>query len=182
MTRLAMSRSRRGWLAAAVGVMAAVGGAGLAWRRSERQALALSTAEATFWQQQFQQVDETMLATTQFRGRPLVLNFWATWCPPCIEELPLLDAFYQKNKTKGWQVFGLAVDQVLPVRRFLHQTPLAFPVALAGFSGVKLSQSLGNLNGGLPFSVVFGATGQVVYRKLGRLSEADVLAFEKLPV
>lgn len=178
-----MSRvSRRGWLAAAVGVVAAVAGAGLAWRRSARQEQALSATETAFWSQQFQQLDGTMMAAKQFAGRPLVLNFWATWCPPCIEELPLLNAFFKENSAKNWQVFGLAVDQVGPVKRFLTQTPLAFPVALAGFPGVELSRSLGNLNGGLPFTVVFGAQGQVVYRKLGRLSQANLAAFEKLPI
>jgi len=174
--------SRRGWVAAAVGVIAAAGGVGLALRRSERQAQALSAAETMFWQQQFQRVDGVTMATTLFRGRPLVLNFWATWCPPCIEELPLIDAFYKENVDKSWQVLGLAVDQMEPVRRFLQQTPLAFPVALAGFPGVELSRSLGNFNGGLPFSVVFGRTGQVVYRKLGRLSAIDVAAFKGLAV
>jgi len=176
--------TRRGWLAAAVGTLAAAAGAGLAWRRSQRQvqAQALSVAEAAFWQQQFQRPDGGTMAMTAFQGRPLVLNFWATWCPPCIEELPLLDAFYKKNSAKSWQVLGLAVDQLGPVEHFLSQMPLAFPVALAGFPGVALSRSLGNLSGGLPFSVVFGSAGHVVYRKLGRLSAAEVTAFEKLPV
>lgn len=174
--------SRRGWLAATVAVVAAVAGAGLAWRRSARQDKALSAVETAFWSQQFQQLDGSMLAAKQFAGHPLVLNFWATWCPPCIEELPLLNAFYKEKSAKGWQVFGLAVDQAGPVKRFLTQTPLAFPVALAGFPGVELSRSLGNLNGGLPFTVVFGEQGQVVYRKLGRLSETDVAAFERLSI
>lgn len=180
MNQFIKSKSRRGWLAAAVALATAVGGVGLVSRRSERQAQAMSKAEATFWQQQFQRADGTMLPATQFRGHPLVLNFWATWCPPCIEELPLLSSFYQKNNAKGWQVLGLAVDQVLPVQHFLRQTPLTFPVALAGFSGIDLSRSLGNLSGGLPFSVIFDTAGHVVHRKLGRLSETDFLTFEKL--
>lgn len=174
--------SRRGWLAATVGGVAAAAGAGLAWRRASRQAQGLSVAETAFWSQQFQRLDGSMLAATQFTGRPLVLNFWATWCPPCIEELPLLNAFFKENSANGWQVFGLAVDQLAPVSRFLMQMPLAFPVALAGFPGVELSRSLGNLNGGLPFTVVFGVGGHVIYRKLGKLSTADVAAFEHLKI
>ncbi len=172
--------SRRGWTTAALGLALVAGGAGLAWRRNARQAHALSAAEQSFWQQRFAQVDGQELATAQFLGHPLVLNFWATWCPPCIEELPLLSAFYSENKANGWQVLGLAVDQLAPVQRFLQQTPLTFPVALAGFSGVELSRALGNNNGGLPFSVLMSATGQVVYRKLGRLSAPEVAAFKTL--
>lgn len=171
---MSVSVSRRGWLAAAVGVVAAAGGAGLAWRRSQRQAQALSDVEVAFWQQQFARLDGTMLSMATFYGKPLIVNFWATWCPPCVEELPLLDSFYVENKAKSWQVVGLAVDQQAPVQRFLTRTPLAFPVALAGFSGIELSRLLGNLTGGLPFSVVFDRTGHVVYRKLGKLLATDL--------
>jgi thiol-disulfide isomerase/thioredoxin len=175
-----MMASRRRGLAAAVGVVAAVFGAGLAWRRSDQQSRLLSEAEATLWRQQFARVDGSILALADFKSRPLVLNFWATWCPPCIEELPLLNAFYRENKSQNWQVLGLAVDQVEPVKRFLKQTPLAFPVALAGFPGVELSRALGNLSGGLPFTVVFDSAGQVLHRKMGRVSEDDLRAWRQL--
>ncbi len=109
-----------------------------------------------------------------FRGKPLVLNFWATWCPPCVAELPLLDRFYREQSTRGWQVVGLAVDRLEPVQGFLKKRPLSFPVALAGTGGVALGKSLGNLSGGLPFSVVFGADGVVRHRKMGALSAEDL--------
>src|SRR5512133_3780136 len=159
--------SRRGWFAAAAGLALAGVGAGLAWRTSRRQSQALSAAEHLFWQQQFTQLDVAMLATAAFKGKPLVLNFWATWCPPCVEELPLIDDFFRQNKFKGWQVLGLAVDQAIPVTRFLTQSPLSFSVALAGFAVIEMSRSLGNLSGALPFTVVFASTGEVVHRKMG---------------
>ena len=174
--------SRRGWLAAAVGLGLAGVGAGLVWRTSQRQSLALSEAENSFWQQQFAQLDGTMLATTSFKGKPLLLNFWATWCPPCVEELPLLNAFFNENRSKGWQVLGLAVDQAAPVTRFLAQSPLAFPVALAGFPGIEVSKSLGNLSGGLPFTVVFGPEGTVLHRKMGKLYPDDLRTWARLAV
>lgn len=173
--------SRRGWVAAAVGVAAAAAGAGLAWRRAQQQSQAVSNAETAFWQQQFVQMDGTMLAMASFRGKPMVLNFWATWCPPCVEELPLLSAFFTQNKSKSWQVLGLAVDQQAAVKRFLGQMPLSFPIALAGFPGIELSRSLGNLSGGLPFTVVFDAAGNVLHRKIGKLSAEDLQVFSRLP-
>jgi len=107
-------------------------------------------------------------------GRPLLLNFWATWCPPCVQELPMLDAFYQQQREHGWQVLGLAVDQPAAVRKFLGQHPLAFPVAIAGLDGTELSQRLGNDAGGLPFSVLFGKDGTVLDRHLGQLKPEDL--------
>jgi thiol-disulfide isomerase/thioredoxin len=124
--------------------------------------------------QQFDTLEQTPLVMQSFKGRPLVLNFWATWCPPCVEELPLLDAFYRQNSTKGWNVIGLAVDQADAVRTFLRKAPLQFPVALAGLSGTSLSKSLGNLTGALPFTVVFDADGAVAHRKMGLVTTDDL--------
>ncbi|TXT40259.1 MAG: putative thioredoxin-like protein transmembrane protein [Comamonadaceae bacterium] len=166
--------SRRGWLAAAAGLGFAGVGGGLAWRSAQRQSSALSEAENLFWQQQFSQLDGVALPVAVFKGKPLMLNFWATWCPPCVEELPLLNAFFNENKSKGWQVFGLAVDQMAPVKQFLKQSPLDFPVALAGFAGIEVSKTLGNLSGGLPFTVVFGSSGSVIHRKMGKLTASDL--------
>ena len=114
------------------------------------------------------------------RGRPLLINFWATWCPPCVEELPLINAFYNQNKSNGWQVIGLAVDKLTSVQSFLTKTPLDFPVGLAGLSGTELGKSFGNLSGGLPFSVVLGSDGAVAQRKMGRLSADDLSQWARL--
>lgn len=177
-----LQASRRGWLAAATGLALAGVGAGLAWRTSRRQSQALSEVESLFWQQQFTQLDGAKLLASGFKGKPLLLNFWATWCPPCVEELPLIDNFFVENKLKGWQVLGLAVDQAAPVTRFLARSPLSFPVALAGFPGIEMSRSLGNLSGALPFTVVFGAQGDVLHRKMGKLTSSDLHLWGQLPV
>jgi thiol-disulfide isomerase/thioredoxin len=165
--------NRRWWMVGAGGAAAAAG-AGLAWWRL-RPGSSMSGAESAFWAGEFPGLRGETLRMKAFAGRPLLLNFWATWCPPCVEELPLINQFHRQHAAAGWQVLGLAVDQAAPVNRFLARLPLDFPVALAGMGGIELSRSLGNPSGALPFSVVFGADGVVRHRKLGKLG-ADELA------
>lgn len=157
------------------GVAAAAGtlGAGLAWWRLEPHAVDAS-AEAAFWATRLEGLDGQPMDLAAFRGRPLLVNFWATWCPPCVEELPLLNAFYREQAGRGWQVLGLAVDKSSAVQTFLRHVPLEFPVGMAGFSGTELSRTLGNPSGGLPYTVVFGADGNVKQRKVGKISPDDL--------
>lgn len=165
---------RRRWLYGAAAAVVAAGGAGwaaLAWRQGQ-----ISAAEvpAGLWQQSFPTPEGGVLDLQALRGQPLVLNFWATWCPPCVAELPLLNSFSRENAANGWQVLGIAVDQAAAVRAFLDRVPVAFPVALAPQGGIALSRSLGNLAGGLPFTVVFGADGQVRHRKMGQITPQNL--------
>lgn len=165
--------SRRQLLATAgVAVAAAAGGAGWAWWRG--QSGRLSEAEQALWAQRFEQPAGGELAMAPLLGRPMLLNFWATWCAPCVKEMPLLDTFYRQHQAKGWQVVGLAVDGPTPVREFLAKLPVGFPIGLAGFNGVDLARSFGNQSGGLPFSVVFDRRGAAVFRKLGIVTEQEL--------
>jgi thiol-disulfide isomerase/thioredoxin len=139
----------------------------------------LSDAEQSLWTQRFDQPAGGELAMGPLRGKPLVLNFWATWCAPCVKEMPMLDAFHREHQAQGWQVVGLAVDGPTPVREFLTKVPVAFPIGLAGFTGVDLAKSLGNERGGLPFSAVFDRQGAVAFRKLGTITPDDLGAWVK---
>ncbi|HZY18929.1 MAG TPA: TlpA disulfide reductase family protein [Ramlibacter sp.] len=166
-------RPSRRALTLGIGAAAALAGTGAAWWTS-RSADADPGAAGAFWAASFDAPQGGSVAMATFRGRPLLLNFWATWCPPCVEEMPMLDGFAQQHAANGWQVIGLAIDQPSAVRRFLARTPVRYPIGLAGLEGTELTKKLGNLGGGLPFTVVFGPDGGIRQRRMGKLSSADL--------
>ena len=157
----------------AAGAAAAVAGVGLALWRFEPDDVA-NAHDLPLWGLQFDTPSGEGLNMARFKGRPLMLNFWATWCPPCIEELPMINTFWRENNPKGHQVVALAIDQPSAVRRFLERQPLAFPVGLAGLEGTQLAKSLGNSAGGLPFTVFLKADGSIWRQKMGQLSPDDL--------
>ena len=170
---------RRHLLTVGAAVAAAMAGAGAAyWQSKQEQAetpsMPITGDLGDLWQMQFYKPDGGKLAMQSLKGKPLLINFWATWCPPCVEELPLLERFYNQNKAKSMQIVGLAADKPDAVRTFLKKLPLTFPIAITDLSGIALSKSWGNLAGGLPFSVMLAADGHVMQRKMGKLSEDDL--------
>ena len=173
------SMPRRHWLLAGVGASAGLAGALYAWQKFQPQGVMDETVQ-NFWLQEFEKPEGGTLSLQSMRGKPLLVNFWATWCPPCIEELPLIDAFYAANQAKSFQVVGLAVDQPSMVRRYLTQKPLRFPNGLAGFNGTALGQSLGNAQSVLPYSVLFAANGSLLKKKAGKLEQSDLNAWLQL--
>lgn len=162
------------------GVVAGLAGAaglGLSLRHTRDSELAVIDPVPGFWGQQWQTPQDTTLAMAGFKGRPVLINFWATWCPPCVDELPLLDSFYKEQGDRGVQVLGLAIDRKEAVLPFLRKLPLSFPVAMAGLSGADLGRALGNMTGGLPFSVLVASDGAIAQRKMGRVTESDLAAW-----
>ncbi|MFM8898793.1 MAG: TlpA disulfide reductase family protein [Burkholderiales bacterium] len=168
--------NRRTLTLGAVAVGAAAAGAGWAWWH-QHQTRSPRASELPWWHTRFERPQGGDLGLVDFQGQVLVVNFWATWCPPCIEEMPLLDGFAQQQRPKGWQVLGLALDNMAAVQSFLKRIPVSFPIAIAGLTGLDLSRQLGNDKGQLPFTVVWDRQGRLRQVHLGPLQDADLSAW-----
>lgn len=163
---------RRAWLAAGLACAAVAGGIG--WRIWDRLGGAGSHDAADLWRMRFPRPEGGEIEMAALRGRPLLLNFWATWCPPCLQEMPDLDRLQATHAARGLQVVGLALEEAAPVRQFLAKRPVGFAIGLAGTAGVALTRQLGNDKGGLPFTAVFDRSGELRHRKLGQSHFAEL--------
>lgn len=175
-------RRRNVWLAGA-----AAGALGVGWQLWQQRgpapvppAIEDDALTGGLWQMSFPQPDGGTLVMAALRGQPLLLNFWGTWCPPCIEEMPDLDRFAREFAGRGWRVVGLAVDNLKSVREFLSRSPVSYTIAIAGFEGTELTRKLGNTQSGLPFTVVFDRAGKVVARQIGITSRQQLESWGRM--
>lgn len=111
---------------------------------------------------------------SQWRGKVLVVNFWATWCTPCREEIPGFVRLQEKYRSRGVQFVGIAIDQPEKVQAFAREFGMNYPLLLGGIDMVDLSRQAGNRVGALPFTLVFDRHGHIVGRELGGLKEAKL--------
>jgi thiol-disulfide isomerase/thioredoxin len=173
-----MTGMRRRSVVAGVAGAAVVAGAGVALWRTRASGVAPDTLppadDQALWSLRLERPAGGELVLAELRGRPLVVNFWATWCAPCVKEMPELDRFHRAYAPRGWQVLGIAIDRLEPVKEFLGRIPVGFPIVLAGLPGMAVLRQLGNPSGALPFTVQFDAEGRVRRRKLGETHAAEL--------
>lgn len=110
----------------------------------------------------------------QWRGKVLVVNFWATWCPPCLKEIPEFIRMQDRYRERGLQFVGVAIDQPEKVAPFAEKMGINYPVLVGALDAVELLRALGNPHGGLPFTVVFDRSGTLAASELGGLDEAKL--------
>ena len=170
-----MTLERRGWLLAA-GVAAAATAAGVGWSLWRQRGAGVADE---LWVSTFDTPDGQRLTLASLRGQPLLLNFWATWCPPCVREMPALDRFARDFAAQGWRVVGLAADEAEPVRKFLARAPVSYAIGLTGFAGIELSRRLGNVSGGLPFTLLFDRDGRLLQRHMGETRYEQLAGWAK---
>ena len=115
----------------------------------------------------------------RFKGKPLLINVWASWCAPCIEEMPELARFAARHADSGPQVVGLALDTPDAVLDFLGNVPVYYPIVIETPGPNDASVKLGNSQGLLPYSVLIDTQGRVLKQKLGPFKAGEIDAWVK---
>jgi len=110
----------------------------------------------------------------EWLGRPVLFNFWATWCIPCREEIPLLVDFHKKYAGKGVEVVGICADQALKMLEFAKAYRMEYPLLVADADVFTLLRRIGNPSGGLPYSVFMDQKGLIIHTRLGTLSTGEL--------
>lgn len=160
---------RRALLAGAAG-LAFVVGVGWSWRRAAVDTTPADRATLDrLFDTAWQDAQQRPLDLKPYKGRVLVLNFWATWCAPCIEEMPELSALANEFAGQPVQLLGIGIDSATNIKLFADKHQISYPLPVAGAAGLEWLRGLGNSSGGLPFTVVFDSQGRVQGRYLGRI-------------
>lgn len=118
---------------------------------------------------EMQGLDGAKVPLRQWRGKVLVVNFWATWCTPCREEIPEFIKFQQASGPRGVQFVGIAIDELARVAPYAKEIGINYPILIGGFESLELSRALGNRKGVLPFTLVVDRTGKAVSATIGVL-------------
>ena len=163
-----------------LGIAAGTVGLGVAAALSWWQAGEADRVPEAFWRETLLQPDGTPLDLQSWRGHPVLINFWATWCPPCVKELPEINEFYEKNASGSAKFLAFAVDKIDAVQRFLVARPLSLPVAVDAGRGLAWVRAFGSADGALPLTIILDADGGVRFRKIGRLMPSDYRAWPAL--
>ncbi|MSQ52752.1 MAG: TlpA family protein disulfide reductase [Betaproteobacteria bacterium] len=163
-----MNKSRRRTsLLIGGGVLAAAGGLVTLSRDSSNDASSVDS----LWKWPLQNLEGSMQPLHHWRGKVLVVNFWATWCEPCRVETPILVKTQHKYAAKGVEIVGIAIDSAAKVQEFAREYKVQYPLLIAGLEIIEMTKGLGNKAAGLPYTVVLDRSGKVQARHLGGISE-----------
>jgi thiol-disulfide isomerase/thioredoxin len=111
---------------------------------------------------------------SEWQGKIRIINFWATWCTPCREEIPEFIALQKQYGAKGLQFIGIAIDDQEPVEEYIASSKINYPILLGGLNGIALAHQLGNIMEAVPFTLVVNQQGQIIHRHPGKISREQI--------
>lgn len=168
-----MSRLVRIALMISLGLSAAVAGTYFGLRGIEASAASHTTATALF-SQTFPDAAGTQHMLADYRGKIIVVNFWATWCTPCVEEIPELSRLQSEYGARNVQFVGIGIDNATNIAEFQKKVHADYPLLVAGANGSDLIRAFGDTAGALPYTLVLDRMGTVRATKLGKVDEAEL--------
>ena len=131
---------------------------------------------AKFFDSNFKDVNGKIIDLSSLRGKTVVVNFWSTWCPPCVEEMPMFNELQNQWKDKNVVFVGIAADQADNVKTFLKKTPVDYPIVVSGQPGLDLSRELGNRYDAIPFTLIINRQESITDRHFGIYTRKDLEA------
>ena len=156
-----------------IAIIAAAAGALIANWQTRINPASAEAVKALF-EREWLSPDQKPISTADWKNKVLVVNFWASWCPPCVEEIPALDKIQGEYDPKNMLIVGIGIDSPSNIRQFIETTIISYPIVLGGLGGNEINKMLGNPSGALPFTVVINPKGQIKGRKLGKISEDEL--------
>lgn len=148
--------------------------AGVLWHQQNRPTVAVETVSPAL-RFSFPDTSGQVQDVSQWRGKILVINFWATWCPPCLKEIPEFIQWQQAYQAKNLQFVGIAIDDQDSVAEYLQPIAINYPILIAGDEGSVLAHQLGNIINAVPFTVIVDQQGRIVHRHPGELTKEQFL-------
>lgn len=128
-----------------------------------------SSAAREFFASSLPDIKDKPQALAQWKGKILLVNFWATWCHPCVQEMPELSALQAKGKIPNLQIIGIGIDSAANIQEFSAKYKISYPLYVGGIGGSELLRKMGDAAGGLPFSLLIGPDGEVKKTYVGSL-------------
>ena len=169
--------AKRVYLIVAVALLALGAGLFAGWRAQTPASLSPAQAKSVaemLYRSTLPDLKGDNQPLAQWRGKVLVVNFWATWCPPCREEIPQFIKMQEKYRNLGLVFVGVAVDKKDAVRTYADEIGINYPVLLGGLEAIELSRKAGNRTGALPFTLIIDRTGKIIATELGGLTQAKL--------